>query len=76
MAVRPLHGDPLGVRLLLAARTQEELDAVYPELEEAYEEVALQAPGYREWLETTGKPPNKWGRPSGEGRPMHVHART
>jgi hypothetical protein len=76
MAVRRIHGDPLGVRLLLAARTQEELDAVYPELEEAYEEVALQAPGYREWLETTGKPPNKWGRPSGEGRPMHVHART
>jgi len=69
MAVRRIHGDPLGVRLLLAARTQEELNAVYPELEEAYEEVALQAPGYREWLEKTG-------RPSGEGRPMPVHVRT
>ncbi|NGO14989.1 LysR family transcriptional regulator [Streptomyces sp. HC44] len=54
MAVRRIHGDPLGVRLLLAARTQEELDSVFPELEEAYEEVALQAPGYREWLERAG----------------------
>ncbi|MFE9645196.1 LysR family transcriptional regulator [Streptomyces sp. NPDC006365] len=74
-AVRRIHGDPLGVRLLLAARTQEELDSVYPELEEAYEEVALQAPGYREWLETTGKT-EKEGRPSGEGRPTHVPVRT
>ncbi|MGI5196441.1 LysR family transcriptional regulator [Streptomyces sp. CA-288835] len=76
MAVRRIQGDPLGVRLLLAARTQEELDAVYPELEEAYEEVALQAPGYREWLERTGNAPNKGGRPSEEGRPMHVRVAT
>jgi DNA-binding transcriptional LysR family regulator len=54
MAVRRIHGDPLGVRLLLAARTEGELDGVYPELWEAYEEVALQAPGYREWLEQAG----------------------
>ncbi|WP_151477160.1 LysR family transcriptional regulator [Streptomyces albicerus] len=54
MAVRRIHGDPLGVRLLLAARTEGELDGVYPELWEAYEEVALQAPGYREWLERVG----------------------
>ncbi|MER7194655.1 LysR family transcriptional regulator [Streptomyces flaveolus] len=51
MAVRPLYGDPLGVRLLLAARTRAELDAVYPALEEAYWEVARQSPVYREWLE-------------------------
>ncbi|MYR46705.1 LysR family transcriptional regulator [Streptomyces sp. SID5910] len=51
MAVRPLHGDPLGVRLLLAARTRAELDAVYPALEEAYWEAARQSAVYREWLE-------------------------
>ncbi len=50
-AVRRLHGDPLGVRLLLAARTRAELDAVYPALEEAYWEVARQSSAYREWLE-------------------------
>jgi hypothetical protein len=50
MAVRRLHGDPLGVRLLLAARTETELDCVHPALAEAYEEVARQAPAYREWL--------------------------
>ncbi|MGD1219179.1 MULTISPECIES: LysR substrate-binding domain-containing protein [Streptomyces] len=53
-AVRPLAGDPLGVRLLLAARTQADLEAVCPELEEAYWEAARQAPAYREWLEATG----------------------
>ncbi|MER6847794.1 LysR family transcriptional regulator [Streptomyces flaveolus] len=51
MVVRPLYGDPLGVRLLLAARTRAELDAVYPALEEAYWEVARQSSVYREWLE-------------------------
>lgn len=51
MAVRRLHGDPLGVRLLLAARTETDLDGVYPALEEAYWEAARQAPAYREWLE-------------------------
>ncbi|MFD5078801.1 LysR family transcriptional regulator [Streptomyces sp. NPDC058371] len=50
-AVRRLAGDPLGVRLLLAARTEAELDAVYPGLEEAYWETARQAPAYGEWLE-------------------------
>ncbi|MGW1894493.1 LysR family transcriptional regulator [Streptomyces sp. NPDC002004] len=50
MAIRPLHGDPLGVRLLLVARTPERLDDVYGELEEAYWEAARQAPAYREWL--------------------------
>lgn len=51
MAVRRLRGDPLGVRLLLAARTETDLDGVYPALEEAYWEAARQAPAYREWLE-------------------------
>src|SRR5690606_12514250 len=53
-AVRRLHGDPLGVRLLLAARTDTELEGVYPDLAEAYGEVARQAPAYREWLERSG----------------------
>lgn len=56
MAVRRLHGDPLGVRLLLAARTETDLDGVYPALEEAYWEAARQAPAYREWLEHDGEP--------------------
>ncbi|HET9383363.1 MAG TPA: LysR family transcriptional regulator [Streptomyces sp.] len=54
MAVRRLRGDPLGVRLLLAARTQARLDGVLPALEEAYWEAARQAPAYREWLEHDG----------------------
>ncbi|SEC85188.1 DNA-binding transcriptional regulator, LysR family [Streptomyces sp. KS_5] len=56
MAVRRLHGDPLGVRLLLAARTETDLDGVYPALEEAYWEAARQAPAYREWLEHDDEP--------------------
>jgi DNA-binding transcriptional LysR family regulator len=55
LAVRRLHGDPLGVRLLLAARTETDLDGVYPALEEAYGEAARQAPAYREWLEHDGE---------------------
>ncbi|MGW1274927.1 LysR substrate-binding domain-containing protein, partial [Streptomyces sp. NPDC002491] len=50
LVIRPLHGDPIGVRLLLAARTADELDVQSPELEEAYWEAACQAPAYREWL--------------------------
>ncbi|MDN3266665.1 LysR family transcriptional regulator [Streptomyces sp. MA15] len=50
-AVRRLAGDPLGVRLMLAARTDTELEGVYPHLADAYQEVARQAPAYREWLE-------------------------
>jgi DNA-binding transcriptional LysR family regulator len=59
MAVRRLKGDPLGVRLLAAARTETVLDGVYPALEEAYGEVARQAPAYREW--------NERGRPAPGG---------
>ncbi|MFF8729283.1 LysR family transcriptional regulator [Streptomyces sp. NPDC015171] len=50
LAIRPLAGDPIGVRLLLAARSEAELDDAYPELEEAYWAVAHEAPAYREWL--------------------------
>ncbi|MFF9814463.1 LysR substrate-binding domain-containing protein [Streptomyces sp. NPDC014006] len=52
-AVRRLRGDPLGVRLLLAARTETELDGVCPALREAYWEAARQSPAYREWLESS-----------------------
>ncbi|MGA4850122.1 LysR family transcriptional regulator [Streptomyces sp. G5(2025)] len=54
MAVRPLHGDPLGVRLMVTARTEEELNAVYGELEAAYWEAARQSPAYTEWLLRSG----------------------
>ncbi|MCX3062329.1 LysR family transcriptional regulator [Streptomyces beihaiensis] len=50
MAVRPLDGDPVGVRLLLAARTEAALDAVHDELRAAYREAARQAPAYRRRL--------------------------
>ncbi|MFF5570855.1 LysR family transcriptional regulator [Streptomyces luteogriseus] len=63
MAVRRLKGDPLGVRLLAAARTETDLDGVYPALEEAYGEVARQAPAYREW------PERDWLDPGGPLRP-------
>lgn len=56
-AVRRLRGDPLGVRLLLAARTETELDGVCPALREAYWEAARQSPAYREWLENTTSAP-------------------
>ncbi|WP_327296363.1 MULTISPECIES: LysR family transcriptional regulator [unclassified Streptomyces] len=42
LVIRPLHGDPLGVRLLLAARPgtdRAELDVVYEELAAAYGEL-------------------------------------
>ncbi|NEE18844.1 LysR family transcriptional regulator [Streptomyces sp. SID7499] len=63
MAVRRIKGDPLGVRLLAAARTETDLDGVYPALEEAYGEVARQAPAYREW------PAREWPAPGGPLRP-------
>ncbi|MGV9347139.1 hypothetical protein ACWDSD_20440 [Streptomyces spiralis] len=50
LAMRPLEGDPIGVRLLLAARCEGELDRAYAELEAAYWDVAGQAPAYQEWL--------------------------
>ncbi|MET7753643.1 LysR family transcriptional regulator [Streptomyces sp. NPDC005389] len=54
MAVRPLRGDPLAVRLLLYARPGAPLDTLYAELAAAYREVALRAAPYREWLRGQG----------------------
>ncbi|MFJ6695588.1 LysR family transcriptional regulator [Streptomyces sp. NPDC091272] len=57
MAIRPLRDDPLGVRLLLAARPGlPELPLLYQDLETAYRDAALRAAGYREWLERAGSP--------------------
>ncbi|MEU6405848.1 LysR family transcriptional regulator [Streptomyces sp. NPDC046985] len=55
-AIRPLEGDPIGVRLLLAARTEADLDAAYPELEASYWEAARESRAYREWLEHANPP--------------------
>ncbi|MFG3035934.1 LysR substrate-binding domain-containing protein [Streptomyces sp. NPDC048330] len=54
MAIRPLRGDPLAVRLLLYARPGAPLDLLYAELAAAYREVALRAAPYREWLRRQG----------------------
>ncbi|MFI6347601.1 LysR family transcriptional regulator [Streptomyces sp. NPDC050560] len=64
LVIRPLQGDPLGVRLMVAARTEGEIDLVYEELEEAYWEAAWQAPAYRDWLR---RPPGGPEAPGGEG---------
>ncbi|MEU2539558.1 LysR family transcriptional regulator [Streptomyces iakyrus] len=69
MAVRRLKGDPLGVRLLAAARTETDLDGVYPALEEAYGEVARQAPAYREWQERERPAPGGPLRPPSPALP-------
>ncbi|MET9395127.1 LysR family transcriptional regulator [Streptomyces sp. NPDC006624] len=69
MAVRRLKGDPLGVRLLVAARTETELDGVYPALEEAYREAARQAPAYREWLDRQRPAPGGRHRPPSPALP-------
>lgn len=50
MAIRPLRGDPLAVRLLLYARPGTALDTLYAELAASYREAALRAAPYREWL--------------------------
>ncbi|MEU8519259.1 LysR family transcriptional regulator [Streptomyces sp. NBC_01216] len=56
MAIRPLRDDPLGVRLLLYARAGVPLDALYEDLAVAYQEAALRAAPYREWLRRNGMP--------------------
>lgn len=54
MAIRPLRGDPLTVRLLVATRETAaatvDLDAVYADLEASYREVAWSSAAYRQWL--------------------------
>ncbi|MEV3853870.1 LysR family transcriptional regulator [Streptomyces sp. NPDC050095] len=54
LAIRPLDGDPVGVRLLLVARDEALLDAVLPDLHAAYRETVQQAPAYREHLGPAG----------------------
>ncbi|MFJ7962445.1 LysR family transcriptional regulator [Streptomyces sp. NPDC096324] len=56
LAIRPLRGDPIGVRLLLAARTESALDNAFTELEDAYWEAARQAPAYQERLRSAVAP--------------------
>ncbi|NGO68685.1 LysR family transcriptional regulator [Streptomyces boncukensis] len=55
MAIRPLRGDPLGVRLMVAFRAGwglgAEGEAVFAELRAAYEEVAWSSEAYRRWLQ-------------------------
>jgi DNA-binding transcriptional LysR family regulator len=55
LVIRPLQGDPIGVRLLLAARTEGELDGVYQELEDAYWETAWKTPAYQDWLQRSAE---------------------
>ncbi|MGW8883941.1 LysR family transcriptional regulator [Streptomyces sp. NPDC055749] len=50
MAIRPLRGDPLAVRLLLVSRPGTDMTVVYGELEAAYREAALRAAPYHQWL--------------------------
>ncbi|MDI3402884.1 LysR family transcriptional regulator [Streptomyces cavernicola] len=50
VVIRPLEGDPLGVRLLLVGRTETDLDRAYDDLEAAYWEAAWEAAEYRAWL--------------------------
>jgi len=52
MAIRPLRGDPLAVRLLLFSRpgARELHEAVYADLAASYRDAALRAAAYRQWL--------------------------
>ncbi|MEU3071958.1 LysR family transcriptional regulator [Streptomyces laurentii] len=54
MAIRPLRGDPLAVRLLLFAAPGIPLDRPYTALTAAYREAALRATPYRRWLHAGG----------------------
>lgn len=59
MAIRPLSGDPLAVRLLLATRPGAHApvyDGVYEDLRAAYREAALRTPPYRAWLHRHASP--------------------
>ncbi|MGW1975828.1 LysR family transcriptional regulator [Streptomyces sp. NPDC001889] len=52
MAIRPLRGDPLAVRLLWCSSggTGDDHEGVYADLVAAYREVASGAAAYRQWL--------------------------
>ncbi|WP_433331324.1 LysR family transcriptional regulator [Spirillospora sp. CA-294931] len=63
MTIRPLHGDPLAVRLLLvSAAGFEGAENLFTDLKAAYLDAALAAPAYRTWLENSGR-----AMPSEEG---------
>ncbi|MFJ8015451.1 LysR substrate-binding domain-containing protein [Streptomyces sp. NPDC096339] len=55
MAIRPLCGDPLAVRLLLATRPGAHAE-VFEDLRAAYREAALRAAPYRAWLRHHASP--------------------
>ncbi|MFI5616338.1 LysR family transcriptional regulator [Streptomyces sp. NPDC051567] len=55
MAIRPLSGDPLAVRLLLATRPGAHAE-VYGDLRAAYREAALLTQPYRAWLSHHASP--------------------
>ncbi|MEV7616497.1 LysR family transcriptional regulator [Streptomyces sp. NPDC089799] len=55
MAIRPLRGDPLAVRLLLATLPGAHAE-VYADLCAAYREAALSTAPYRAWLRRAGSP--------------------
>ncbi|AJT64453.1 LysR family transcriptional regulator [Streptomyces chattanoogensis] len=54
MAVRPLHGDPLAVRLFMACRADgtpaAPADALFADLTSSYMEIAWSSEAYRDWL--------------------------
>ncbi|WP_308405472.1 LysR family transcriptional regulator [Streptomyces tardus] len=58
VAIRPLAGQPLTVRLLLAfragGRADTRVDEVFGELSSAYREVAAASPTYRDWQSRHG----------------------
>lgn len=60
MAIRPLRGDPLAVRLLLYSRPGTDdtghAGPAYEDLAAAYREVALRTSAYRQWLLRHGSP--------------------
>ncbi|MFJ5553240.1 LysR family transcriptional regulator [Streptomyces sp. NPDC093225] len=55
LAIRPLRGDPLGVRLLLASAPGVDPE-VYVDLRASYREAALRVEAYRAWLRRQGSP--------------------
>ncbi|GGY33184.1 small neutral protease regulatory protein [Streptomyces omiyaensis] len=54
LAVRPLRGDPLAVRLTLYARPTTPLAPLHATLTDAYREAARRSPAYRSWLRDGG----------------------
>ncbi|MCD9141938.1 LysR family transcriptional regulator [Streptomyces albireticuli] len=69
--IRPLAGDPLTAELSLAARPcalpLPELDALFDDLADAYEEATSRSVAYRTWLTGAGRPAPPDGRTSGPG---------